>query len=99
MIKGLQSRILVYLVWQLEQSENDNPDAKNWFRVARYDESYTLVIDRSIQAHVLVVKVDRIKSGTLVRFLRGAKTLCSPSAILRGTKPVSALTHALLYCT
>ena len=25
--------------------------------------------------------------------------LCSPSAILRGTEPVSALTRVLLYCT
>ena len=33
--------------------------------------------------------------ATLVWFLEGAETICSPLAILRGTEHVSALTHAL----
>ena len=36
--------------------------------------------------------------ATWVWFQHSAETLCSPSTILRGTEPVSALTHALLYC-
>ena len=35
--------------------------------------------------------------ATSVWFQQGAETLCSPSAILHGTEPVSALTHELLY--
>ena len=35
---------------QLEQSENDNPTRKisSWFKVARYDESYTVFFRRIV---------------------------------------------------
>ena len=36
--------------------------------------------------------------ATWIWFMMSAETLCSASAILRGTEPVSALTRALVYC-
>ena len=39
-----------------------------------------------------------VSRGAWVQILQGTETFCLPSAILRGTEPVSALARALLYC-
>ena len=44
-----------------------------------------------------MVKASRRESGDLASIPVGAETLCSPSALLRGTEPVSALTSARFY--
>ena len=88
--------------------------AKHWFKVAICDESCTFFSAKSLRTHGLVVKVSRSESGdvvvvkasrsesgddvTWIRFRQGTETLCSPSAILLGTEPVSALTRAHSYC-
>ena len=51
--------ILPSLSIELEHFKNDNPVGKKSvqaFKVAKYDESYTLFFCRSILAHALVVK-------------------------------------------
>ena len=58
----------------------------SFYRVDRYD----------LMAFWLMrVAVSQVRR---VRFQQGAETLCRPSAIWRGTKLVSVLTRALLYC-
>ena len=68
---------------------------KNRLQVAKYNESYTVFFKQLIQNNGLVVKVSAVSLATWVRFLTSAETLCSASAILRGTEPVSVLTRAL----
>ena len=69
-------------------------------KVARCNESYTIFFERSIRNHGSVLRRVAVSRVIWVpsRFPLGAATLCSPSAILRDAEPVSAQTHALLYC-
>ena len=48
----------------------------------------------SIRTYGLEAKV----RATWIRFLPDAQILCSRSAILRGTKPINALTRAFFHC-
>ena len=52
--------ILFGLDIQLEESETIL-HAKNQFKVAKYDESYTVLFNRSIQTHNFVAKVSHIE--------------------------------------
>ena len=70
--------------------------AKNRFEVARYDNSYPVVFGKLILIYGLVVKARSSELGDRSLIPTKASTLCRPSAILRGTEPVSALTRTLL---
>ena len=65
--------------------------AKNRLKVAKHDESYTFFFNE-IDTNLWLSRT------TWVRFQQGAVFLSSLFAILRGTEPVNALRHTLLYC-
>ena len=57
-------------------------------------------LDRLIRTHGLVVQASHKSPSQVIWgwFQQVAERLCSPSTILRGTEPVSALISAFLYC-
>ena len=75
---------------QSEQSENYNPVHKMWFQVARTNNSITVYFLVLIQIYGSVVKAS--SSGLDSWWVLKASTASRPP---RGTKPVSAWTHAL----
>ena len=80
---------------QLEQSENDSPARK----VAKYNDLYTVFLratdTNGNEPMAQWLRLVAESWATWVQFLISAEFLCSPSAILRGTEPVRALTRAL----
>ena len=74
------------LIFNLSNPRTTVLHVKIRFKVAICDESYTVFFARSIPTHCWVVQADSSEQGDLRSPLAGAlKTLCRPSAILRGS--------------
>ena len=86
------------LIFNLSNPRTTILHAKKQIQVARNNKSCTVFSAEWYEpiAHWLR-QLARSKT-TWVQFQQDAETLCSPSAILHGTEPVSALTRVLLYC-
>ena len=75
---------------------------KIWFLVARNDNSSTVFFVRLILIYGSVIMESSSQSGSMGSIPSKGRSplqpLAGPSAILHGSEPISALTHALLYC-
>ena len=94
LIKGLLSvfgHLLSDLDILLEQSENENPADSSTQKIC------LLAGLLDMTDLCLVFKASSILSGN-VGLNQGAEPLCSPTAILRSTEPVSGLTRSFSYC-
>ena len=81
-------------MFNLSKSEMKILHAKYWFKVERYDESYTdlIVLDTNLWSRWAAVR------RAIWVQAAGCWVFVSPSAIFRGTEPVSGLTRAPLFC-
>ena len=84
---------------QVEKSKNDSPVHKKigwrWQNTTIHVLFFPCYWYKPMAKWLRLVAESR---ATWIWFMMSAETLCSASAILRGTEPVSALTRALVYC-
>ena len=81
---------------QLEKSEYNRPVRKKSVAGGEIRRVHVLFFLRNrYEPMAQWLRLVAESRATWVRFLKSAETLCSASAILRGTEPVSALTRAL----
>ena len=91
--------ILSNLKMLIEQSKNENPAHQKWVQVCETCQFICLFFRIINRTCFLVVRSKWNAADDICSNSMGPETLCILLTILHGTKPVSGLIPALLYCS